>query len=84
MVPPADTSDEAHAAQVAAWRRMGPYRRLALALQMSDEIRQVARDGIRHRHPEYDDEQLRWALFRLALGDELFREAFPAAPVLPA
>lgn len=82
--PPSDTSDEAHAAQVAVWRRLGPQRRLAIALRMSDDIRQVALDGIRHRHPEYAVAEARWALLRLVLGDELFARAFPGAPVLPS
>jgi hypothetical protein len=77
-----DTSPEAHAAQLSAWRRMGPQRRLLLALQMSDEIRQVALCGIRHRHPEYTEEEARFALFRHLLGHELFVRAWPHAPIL--
>jgi hypothetical protein len=79
-----DTSTEAHAAQLSAWRRMGPERRLLLAMQMSDEIRQVALAGIRHRHPEYTEEEARFALFRHLLGHELFVRAWPHAPVLAA
>ncbi|MEQ1502767.1 MAG: hypothetical protein ABMB14_11085 [Myxococcota bacterium] len=85
MRPPSpDTSAEAHAVQVAAWRRMGPHRRLQLALEMSDEIRQVALAGVRHRHPEYTEAEARFALFRQLLGHELFVRAWPHAPVLPA
>lgn len=79
-----DTSPEAYAAQLSAWRRMGPRRRLLLAMQMSDEIRQVTLAGIRHRHPEYTEEEARFALFRQLLGDELFVRAWPHAPVLAA
>ena len=82
MIPSLDTTIDAHAAQVAAWRRMGPERRMALALEMSNDIREVARAGIRHRHPEYDDEQVRWALYRLVLGEALFSKAYPTAPSL--
>ena len=35
------------------------------------------------RHPECDGEELRLALIRLWLGDELFRAADPDAPELP-
>lgn len=79
-----DTSPDAHAAQLAAWRRMGPEKRLLLAMQMSDEIRQVALAGIRHRHPDYSEADARFALFRQGLGHELFVRAFPHAPVLAA
>jgi hypothetical protein len=83
MLPPSlDTSLEAHAAQVAAWRRMGSQKRLQLAMQMSDEIREVALAGIRHRHPEYGEAEARFALFRQVLGHELFVRAYPHAPVL--
>jgi hypothetical protein len=77
-----DTSPEAYAVQLSAWRRMGPQRRLLLAMQMSDEIRQVTLAGIRHRHPEYTEEEARFALFRQLLGHELFVRAWPHAPVL--
>jgi hypothetical protein len=33
--------------------------------------------GIRARHPEYDDEQVRLAYARLVLGDDITREAWP-------
>jgi hypothetical protein len=79
---PADTSLEAHAVQLEFYRRIGPARRLELALQMSDEMRHVTADGIRSRHPEYTDEQVRYALFRLTLGDALFCAAWPDAPLL--
>jgi hypothetical protein len=84
MHVPADTSDAAHAAQVAAWRRLGPQRRLETALRMSDDIRQIAFDGIRYRHPEYGVAEARWALLRLVLGNEHFARAFPHAPIMPA
>lgn len=77
-----DTSLDAHAAQVSAWRRMGPQRRLLLAMQMSDEIRQVALAGIRNRHPEYTEEEARFALLQHQLGYDLFVRAWPNAPVL--
>jgi hypothetical protein len=34
-------------------------------------------DGIRRRHPEYTDEQVRMALLRLLHGDELLRTVWP-------
>ena len=77
-----DTTQDAHEAQVAAWRRMSGAEKLHLAVQMSDELRLIVADGIRHRHPEYDEVCVRWALFRLTLGDELFGKAFPDAPRL--
>jgi len=51
-----------------AFRRMTPEQRVALAAEMSDEIRAVAEAGIRHRHPAYSDDQIRAALAAILLG----------------
>lgn len=77
-----DTDREAQEAQFAVWRRLGPQGRSALAAQMSDDVRTIAREGIRSRHPEYSESDAEFALRRMMLGDELFRAAWPKAPVL--
>lgn len=79
-----DTSAEAHQIQVAIWRRLGPEGRVALALNLSEAVRAIARDGIAKRHPEYDEDELRHALFRLTLGDELYQAAWPDHTLLEA
>lgn len=61
---------------------MGPEGRLHRAMTLCDEAREVARAGIWARHPEYGDEDVRWALFRLLLGDALFLAAYPGRPLL--
>lgn len=79
---PADTSREAHEVQLAIYRSMSPEQKLLLAIRMSEEVREVAADGIRARHPEYSAEEVRFALWRMLHGDELFRRAWPHAPLL--
>ncbi|HJN72843.1 MAG TPA: hypothetical protein QGF58_02815 [Myxococcota bacterium] len=74
---PRDTSEEAWAVQVALLRRAGPSERLRLTLQMCDDARQLTRDGIVHRHPEWTEEQIRQELARLVLGDELASRVAP-------
>lgn len=49
---------------------------------MCDEAREIAQAGIRARHPGYSAAEVRWALFRLLLGDDLFRAAYPGRPLL--
>ena len=44
-----DTTQEAVTAQRAVFRQMEPARRLALACEMSDELRAVAEAGAAHR-----------------------------------
>ena len=47
---------------------MTPQQRLAVAAEMSDEIRAVAEAGIRQRHPDYSDADIRAALVAILLG----------------
>ena len=82
MVSARDTTPDAAAVRTAIYRRMTPDQRCEIAAEMSAMTRAIALDGIRHRHPEYDEHQARWALFRLLVGDELFRRAWPQAPIL--
>ncbi len=79
---PLDTDRAAFDAQLAIYRRMTPHDRVALAIQMSEEARRIAAAGIHARHPEYDGDQVRLALLRLLLGDELFKRAFVGSPSL--
>lgn len=82
MTRPRDTTEDAHRVQIEVLRRLGPVRRVELALEMSDESRRASLDGIRRRHPEYTDEEARHALFRLLHGDATFRAAWPGRPLL--
>lgn len=61
---------------------MGADSRLALGLQMSDELQRVAADGIRLRHPEYDSELLWAALLQQRLGIDTFRIVYPDRPIV--
>jgi hypothetical protein len=66
-----DTSADIFERQLEAFRRMTPERRVELAAEMSDEIRALAMDGIRSRHPEYKSDQVEPALAELLLGRQL-------------
>ena len=74
---PADTTPEAAWMQMQVYRRMSGEARLLQTLAMSDALRAITADGVRHQHPEYDEEQVRLTVIRRCLGDELFRIAFP-------
>lgn len=77
-----DTSLEAHDVQMAIWQRLGPAGRVALAVELSDALREITRSGIRARHPAYDESEIELALRRLMWGDALFRAAHPERPML--
>jgi len=77
-----DTDPEVHRIQMEILRRTAPAARLRIAMEMADEARALTAAGIATRHPDYTAAQVRWALYRLVLGDDLFRAAWPAAPEL--
>jgi|APLow6443716910_1056828.scaffolds.fasta_scaffold236409_1 hypothetical protein len=73
----ADTSPDADAAQIEAYRRMGGPGRAQVMFRLCAMTRQAAEAGIRKRHPGYDDARVTLALARLVHGDELVRRAWP-------
>ncbi len=77
-----DTTPEAEAVQFEIYRRMSSAERTRIGLQMSLDARATALAGIRARHPDYDDTTARWAIFRMLVGDELFKRAWPSAPLV--
>ena len=62
---------------------MSPRKRLHMALQLSDSLRAIAAAGVKSRHPEFSAEQVKLAVIRMSLGDELFRKAYPGVTVAP-
>ena len=80
---PIDTSRKAFWAQTEALRRLGPKRRAALTFELNEGMLARLASGIRARHPEYSDEQVRLATIRLRLGDSLFNQAFPGVDIQP-
>jgi hypothetical protein len=79
---PADTSAEAHEVQLQVWRRMTPSERADAALALSLSMRDLARAGIRSRHPDYTPEQVERALLGL-LYPGLAERALGRAPEPP-
>ena len=74
---PHDTDEDAHQRQTDAYRRMSGRERVAVSFRLNELARRMAEAGIRSRHPDYTEDQVRWALRRLWLGDELTRKAWP-------
>ena len=63
-----DTSPKAAAIQQEVFRRMTSAERLRLALEMSESMRNVARAGLRARHPELNANELSQELMRVMYG----------------
>ena len=77
---PLDTDRLSHDLQLDVYRRLGGTERAAIMFRLSDFARRVSLAGIRHRHPEYDDEAALLALARLRFGDDLVEQTWPGRP----
>ena len=69
-----DTSDEALAVQLKCVRRMTPQERLRRACAWSGQIRRMAFQAIRRRHPEYSEDEVRLRFIELTYGKEVADE----------
>jgi len=57
-------------------REMPPWRRLELLEDACTTAMELARSGLRNRHPEADSTSIQRFLMDLVLGSELAEEAF--------
>ncbi len=72
-----DTTAEAWAAQLALLRSMSGGERTAVAFRLSRLAGNLSRAGIRARHPDYAEDEVQRAFFRLLHGDALTRSVWP-------
>jgi hypothetical protein len=71
---PRDTTARAAAIASDLNRAAGPVKRFEQALELSDFLRELAKAGLRARHPEYSDEELLRALTLQIHADVLLRK----------
>jgi len=81
MARPIDTSAEAQARQLEAYRAMKPEDRLRLADEMTTEVRTLARSGVRARlGGDPSNEEVDAALARIVLGADVAAAAKSRQP----
>ena len=73
---PSDTTIDAARKQFEILERLGIEGRAEMTFELSDNLRQITESGVRSRHPEYNDREVRREVLRITLGDELYRKAF--------
>lgn len=76
-----DTSKEAAAKQMEVLRNMGLEGRARLTFQLCDNLREITKAGIRHRHPDYTERQVIQAYLRLICNEKLFQDVFPGCEI---
>ena len=81
MIRSGDTSREAAAKQLEVLRNLGPAGRLKLTMDLCDNLRNITKAGIRHRHPDYTEQQVTQAYLKLILDKTLFEEIFPGCEI---
>ena len=74
---PFDTQREAAIKQYEILRKMDISARAEMTFQLSDNLRSILESGIRLRHPEYNQDEVKLAALRLTIDEELFNQAFP-------
>jgi hypothetical protein len=72
---PADTTEEVWRLQMAAISRRTGDERLTEWVELNRAVARMEADGIRQRHPDYDDHQVLLAAARLRYGDKLVGNA---------
>ena len=72
-----DTSQEAHELQLRGYRRMTVAQKAELVADLSEAVRELARLGIRRRHPGYADDEVKRALALILYGRETQRTLWP-------
>ena len=76
-IVPRDTTLEAARMQFSILRKMGMEGRARMTIELSNGLRSIIESGVRQRHPDYDENMVRLAALRIAIGEELFRQAYP-------
>ena len=63
-----DTTPDAEKRQHEIFKRMSGERRLLLAMSFSDQLRDIAMEGLRQRHPSVSEENLKAIYFKEMFG----------------
>jgi hypothetical protein len=75
-----DTSPEAMARYAERLRALDPAQRLAIAAGLTQGVRSLAEAGIRLRHPEAGEEEIRCRLAALLYGHSAAERLFGSVP----
>jgi hypothetical protein len=73
---PHDTQKDSALRQYDVLRKMTISQRAEMTFQLSDNLREIVRAGIRQRHPEYTPDQITQAVLNLVMDNELVSKAF--------
>jgi len=78
-----DTTPDAERVYWEIMQRLSGARKLEMAMEMSENMRRIALAGIRQRHPEYNEDEVRRALLLVLQGREIYRQVYPNRDIQP-
>jgi hypothetical protein len=62
---------------------MGDQGRVRMTFELCRQMREIAAAGVRSRHPGYSDDEVKWAVIRLTLGDQILGKVYPGIDIAP-
>lgn len=68
-----DTAPEIDQRRLAAARNTPAWRKFQMAVEMSQAARALTLAGLRHRHPDADEQEIRFLFATLLFGSEIAR-----------
>jgi hypothetical protein len=71
-----DTDPEAERVQLEIYRRMPPWKKMQLVLESNDVSRALVLAGIRARHPDASEDEIRRRFLGIWLGEDLATEVY--------
>jgi len=71
-----DTHPKVEALQIELWRQASPTRKMHMLAQLNASARILALAGLRSRHPNASESELRRRLADILLGEELARKVY--------
>lgn len=74
-----DQSREMEKLQIDILRKMSPEKKWGQMMELIEISRGLLMEGIRNCHPEYGEEELKLALIKILIGEELFSLVYPDA-----
>lgn len=71
-----DTDPEAERIQLEIYRRMPPWKKMQLVVEANDFSRTLVLAGLRSRHPDASEDEIRRRFLGLWLGEDLATEVY--------
>lgn len=80
---PRDTSVKVAKILFSLIKKRSASEKLLLTTQLSDDLMLISKQGIRNRHPEYNEQQVTQAYLKIILNRMLYNKIFRGSDIAP-